>query len=37
MQREQQPGNVIERQVAFVWGGLALAQGEADLRSLQSS
>ncbi len=31
MQQEQQPGSVIERQVAFVWGELALAQGEADL------
>lgn len=27
--REQQPGNFFERQVARVWGELALAQGEA--------
>ena len=30
LQQEQQPCNVIERQVVFVWGELALAQGEAD-------
>lgn len=28
MPREQQPGNFFERQVARVWGELALAQGE---------
>lgn len=29
--REQQPGNFFERQVARVWGELALAQGEAQV------
>ena len=29
LQQEQQPSSVIERQVAFVWGELALAQGES--------
>ncbi|HYA99627.1 MAG TPA: AAA family ATPase [Ktedonobacteraceae bacterium] len=30
LQQDQQPCSVIERQFAFVWGELALAQGEAD-------
>ena len=30
LQQEQQPSSVTERQVIFVWGELALAQGEAD-------
>ena len=30
LQQEQQPGSVTERQVIFVWGELALAEGESD-------
>ena len=32
MPREQQPGNVTERQVALVWGELALAEERACYR-----
>jgi len=31
MPREQQPGNVTERQAALIWGELMLAQGEPDI------
>jgi DNA-binding CsgD family transcriptional regulator/Tfp pilus assembly protein PilF len=37
MPQEQQPGNFVERQVARVWGELALAQGEAARALAQAS